>query len=62
MDQPIDQVIHEIILELKKTTGTRETSIAITKLEEALMWWKRHEELRKEQLKASGVGMRDVMT
>ena len=62
MDAPVDQTIHEIILELKKTTGSRETALSITKLEEALMWWKRHEELRKEQLKASGVGMRDVTT
>lgn len=49
-----EQIVNDImsaIDEAKKMTPTRELSLVITKLEEALLWYRQHNRVQMEQRK-----------
>jgi len=57
VEKPIDQAMMELLSELQKQHKTRGMALALTKVEEALFWYRQHEEEQRKALKASGVGI-----
>ncbi len=56
--KPVDQMILEAVLEVKKLPSTREASLVVTKLEEALLWLREDEARKRKAAQESGVGIR----
>ena len=58
MPDPTIEAINNMVSHIKSLPGTRETSLAITKLEEARMWYLAHLEVIKKKSAQMGVGVR----
>lgn len=58
MEPSVKDLIVEALEKVGKETSTREASLVITKLQEALMWYNQHKTEQKAKLEASGVGVR----
>lgn len=58
MEMPIDQMILQAVLEVKKLPNTREAALVVTKLEEALLWLRENEARLRKAAQEQGVGIR----
>jgi hypothetical protein len=60
MEEKLDNLISRALFLAKSEASTRENSLVITKLEEALMWYRAHQQSLQELARKAQVGIKNV--